>query len=369
MSVEADGAFTLILEPVKGCNLSCRYCYADTAGDGVMSRRTLETALEKTARHAEDRGFREIHILWHGGEPLLAGLGFFRAALQMLAGLSSGLRFHHYLQTNGLLLDPDFCAFFREHRFQIGLSLDGPQDLHDSMRVGADGQGSHARVLEKVRLLEEQGVSAGFNAVVTRRSLGREQALYRYFQGLGYGFRVNPLIPGRHPEASAPSLLQPGEYGAFLCRLFDAWTGTAGRRVMVSPLDLYLRAVLAGAPYECQQRETCVGTHLGVKPSGDAVLCCRFETHPLGNIHDREIRDLWASPFCEEVRRRAETLSDCHSCKYWSICHGGCPLNALVFSQDHLAKDPFCKDYQQIFGKIQRALAELHKASHPRPES
>jgi hypothetical protein len=111
MPVDANDAFTLILEPVKRCNLSCRYCYSDGAGAGIMSRQTLRTALEKTARYAERQGFREIHILWHGGEPLLAGLGFFRAAMKILDGLASDLRFHHYLQTNSLLLDHDFCAF------------------------------------------------------------------------------------------------------------------------------------------------------------------------------------------------------------------------------------------------------------------
>lgn len=368
MPVEARDAFTLILEPVKRCNLSCRYCYSDGAGAGVMSPQTLKAALEKTVRYAERQGFSEIHLLWHGGEPLLAGLGFFRAAITMLRGLAPDLRFRHYLQTNGLLLDEDFCAFFHDHEFQLGISLDGPQVLHDSMRIGADGQGSHAAVLGKVRLLAEQGVAAGFNAVVTRRSLGQEKAIYRFFQDLGYGFRVNPMIPGRHPETSAPYLLQPGEYGAFLCRLFDAWAGTESRRVPVSPLNLYLEAIVGGAPYECQQRRTCAGSHLGVKPSGDVVLCSRFETPSLGNIHDHEIQELVASPFCEDIRRRAETLSECQKCGHRPICHGGCPLNALVFCHDYMVKDPFCKDYQLIFARIQRALADLQRASHDSPE-
>jgi uncharacterized protein len=368
MSVEANGAFTLILEPVKRCNLSCRYCYSDRGGAGVMSPETLKAALEKTVRYAEGQGFSGIHLLWHGGEPLLAGLGFFRAAIKILDGLASDLKFRHYLQTNGLLLDDDFCAFFHDHGFQLGISLDGPQVLHDSMRTGADGQGSHAAVLGKVRLLEAQGVSAGFNAVVTRQSLGQEEAIYRFFQGLGYGFRVNPMIPGRHPETAAPCLLQPGEYGAFLCRLFDIWLSTGSRRVAVSPLALYLEAIVKGAPYECQQRRTCAGSHLGVKPSGDAVLCSRFETQPLGNIHQHEIQELVASPFCEDIRRRAEGLSDCRKCTHRPICHGGCPLNALVFCQDHMAKDPFCKDYQLIFARIHRALADLQRNSPACPE-
>jgi len=368
MPFEGNGAFTLILEPVKRCNLSCLYCYSDGGGAGVMTRQTLQIALEKAACYAERHGFREIHILWHGGEPLLAGLEFFRAAINILTELTSDLKFHHFLQTNGLLLDYDFCAFFRDHGFQIGISLDGPQVLHDSMRIGAKRQGSHAAVLGKVRLLEEQRAAAGFNAVITRRSLGQEQAIYRYFQSLDHGFRVNPMIPGLNPETSAPYVLQPGEYGGFLCRLFDEWVSTESRRVMVSPLDLYLKAILAGEPYECQQQVTCVGSHLGVKPSGDAVLCSRFDTHLLGHIHDREIQELFASPFCEDIRRRADTLSACHPCKYWSICHGGCPHNAWACGHDHMAKDPFCKDYQLIFARIQQALSDLQNKPHAYPE-
>jgi uncharacterized protein len=359
MQLNDRDAFTLILEPVKHCNLRCLYCFSDCTGTGVMPRLTLQTALEKTARYAEEQGFREIHILWHGGEPLLAGLGFFRAAVEILGGLPSNLRFRHYLQTNGLLLDYDFCAFFRDHGFQVGISLDGPQFLHDAMRLDANGKGSHAAVLAKVRLLEEQGISAGFNAVVTRRSLGQEETIYRYFQDLGYGFRLNPMIPARHSDTSARYLLEPGEYGAFLCRLFEIWASTERQRVMVSPLDLYLGASFSGRPYECQQQKTCVGSHLGVRPSGEVVLCSRFETHPLGNIHNEEIQELFALSFCEDIRRRAETLSGCQTCRHWSICYGGCPLNALVFCHDYMAKDPFCKDYQLIFTKIHQTLADL----------
>ena len=238
MPVDANGAFTLILEPVKRCNLSCLYCYSDDSGAGVMSRQTLQTALEKTARYAERQGFREIHLLWHGGEPLLAGLGFFRAAMKILGGLASDLEFRHYLQTNGLLLDYDFCAFFRDHEFQIGISLDGPQVLHDSMRIGADGQGSHAAVLGKVRLLEEQGVSVGFNATVTRRSLGQEKAIYQYFQDLGHGFRVNPMIPGAQPGDLGAILAAAGGIrrisGPFIRRLGQYGT-PAGRRFSAGP--------------------------------------------------------------------------------------------------------------------------------------
>jgi len=359
MGSDANKTFTLILEPVKRCNLRCVYCYSHTTSGGVMSRRTLQAALESAARYAERQGFTQIHILWHGGEPLLAGLEFFRQATKLAADLSSGPCFQHFLQTNGLLLDRDFCMFFREQNFQIGLSLDAFPALHDAMRVSADGRGSHKLVLDKLRLAEENGLRVGFNAVVTRMSLGREKEIYRYFQSLGSGFRVNPMIPAMNPASAAPFLLRQGEYGVFLCRLLEEWIDTEVRRIPVSPLDLYLKAILENAPYECQQRPTCVGSHLGVKPSGDAVLCSRFETHILGKVHDMALEMLFASPLCENIRRRAEVLTGCHSCVHWSVCHGGCPHNALAFYQDPMAKDYFCKDYQLIFGRMHRALTGL----------
>jgi uncharacterized protein len=184
MPVDASDAFTLILEPVKRCNLSCRYCYSDGAGSGVMSRQTLQTALEKTARYAQRQGFREIHILWHGGEPLLAGLGFFRAAMKILDGLASDLKFHHDLQTNGLLLDHDFCTFFHDREFQIGVSLDGPQALHDSDAPRPRWAGNR-RGCGKVRLLEEQGVSTGLTPSSLGGAWGRSRRSTGTFRAWG----------------------------------------------------------------------------------------------------------------------------------------------------------------------------------------
>jgi uncharacterized protein len=141
-----------------------------------MSRQTLQSALVKTSRYAVRQGFREMHLLWHGGEPLLAGLEFYKTAIQILTQFSSDLICRIFIQTNGLLLDHDYCAFFRDHEFQIGVSLDGPPDLHDSMRVGPNGQGSHTKVMEKLALLAEHGVQVGTNAVVSPRALVRRRA-------------------------------------------------------------------------------------------------------------------------------------------------------------------------------------------------
>lgn len=358
MPIDNDRIFTLILEPVKQCNLRCTYCYSDRTSGEIMSRRTLRVSLERAARYAERRDITKIHILWHGGEPLLAGLSFFRHASILATDFLAGRRVTHFLQTNGLLLDNDFCRFFREHNFQIGVSLDAFSELHDAMRISADGRGSHEQVLETLKLAKENGLGVGLNAVVTPLSLGRENAIYNYFQHLGSGFRVNPLIPATKPSKSTRYLLRQGEYGAFLCRMFEKWTTTEVSRVPVSPLDLYLKTMQNNVPCECQQKLTCVGSQLGVKPSGDAVLCSRFSTNILGNVHDNAMEELFESPLCIDINRRPEALTMCHACAHWSICHGGCPHNALAFCHDYMAKDYFCKDYKLIFGKMRRALME-----------
>jgi len=357
MNEGASQVFTVMLEPSKACNLKCRYCYSDTGSHTIMSREVVHQALEKAVHYAEKHGFKEIHLIWHGGEPLLTGIEFYRHVVALLSGLTSGPSCRNFIQTNGLLLDNEFCTFFRDVNFEVGLSLDGPAHLHDFFRMDKHGGDTHSAVLEKVCLLEEHQVPVGFNAVVTRRSLGHEGEIYRFFQDLGYGFRVNPVIPAR--EGSGSWLLEAGEHGGFLRRLFDEWTATDSRRVNVSPLDMYLRAVLDGETRECQQQPSCMGTHLGIKASGEAMLCSRFQDHLLGDIREVSVDDVFQLPLCEQVRTRADGLKECHSCVNWLLCHGGCPHNSIAFGHSISEKDPFCKDYQMIFAHIRNRLRQL----------
>lgn len=352
-----EKSFNLILEPVSKCNLQCVYCYSDgTQGSDVMSLGTLRASLERTAVYVKYNGIETVHLLWHGGEPLLAGLDFYQEAVLLTKQMFSDIRVLHFLQTNGLLLDQSFSRFFRDHSFNVGISLDALPELHDPMRASVSGLGSHAQVMEKLDIAKESGLKVGFNTVVNRLSLGKEKGIYKFFQEFGSGFRVNPIIPAADPDKTSEYCLCKGEYGVFLCNLFEEWIQTEYRRVPVSPLDMYLRAMLNDSSSECQQCKTCVGLQIGIKPSGDAVLCSRFNDHILGNISDMPLDELFLSPLCKDINRRAGALTGCHSCEYWSMCHGGCPHNALVFSGDYMAKDYFCADYQLTFRRIQETL-------------
>ncbi len=361
-----SGIFTVTLEPVKSCNIKCRHCYSDTEDGGVMSGGFLKTTLREIVNYSRQSGFNEIHFIWHGGEPLLAGIDFFRQAVSIINEISQGIHCRHFIQTNGLLLDDEYCIFFRDKNFEVGISLDGPPDLHDQLRTYRGGNGTHSDVIKKVRLLEKSNVPFGFCMVVSRASIGHERRIYKYFQKLGYDFRLNPVIPGWNHNKynnSEDYLLKEGEYGEFLCGLFDVWTSTETGRISVSPLDSYLRAVLEGESTECQHQSTCVGNHLGIKPDGEAVLCSRCEDHVLGNIREMSILDIYSSTLSKQIQSRTDSFNGCRSCINLAICHGGCPRNTVTSKSDFMERDSFCKDYKIIFAHIRNVLRQYNNAN------
>lgn len=359
MQENDTGIFTLMLEPHGGCNLRCRHCYSDINSSGEMGIEEFSKIIEKITPCIENKGFSKIHFIWHGGEPLLAGVDFFRQAMENINKNTSLLRHRHFIQTNGLLLNDEFCRFFHDMNVEVGVSLDGPPDIHDKLRVDSKGEGTHSAVMEKIHLLEKHLIPVGINAVISRSSIGHEKRLYEFFQDMGYGFRVNPIIPGRIQSQSHEHLLKKGEYGTFLCRLFDVWTHTEVGRIKVSPLDSYLNSFLDEETSECQFQQSCTGSHLGIKPTGEAVLCSRFQDHGFGNILKNSKDEMCSFLSIGQLKNRAEALTNCHSCENWSICHGGCPWNSVVHGHDLMEKDPFCTDYQMIFAHIRDVLRAI----------
>ena len=355
--------FTVMIEPVKGCNLGCMYCYSNNKSGDVITPDVFKQTIKSISNYINQSGFARTHLIWHGGEPLMAGLSFYRQAAAILKDF--GLTAPHcrqFLQTNGLLLDRDYCRFFKDEDIAVGISLDGPADLHDRFRVTVGGAGTHEQVLRKIDLIEKEGLPAGFNAVLTRHNVGRESDLYGYFRGLGYDFGVNPLIPPLGKKDRSESFLQKGQYGTILCALFDQWVSTEEFRIGVSPLDRLLKAIISGRPCGCQHESSCIGTHLAVKPSGDVTICSRFETPVLGNLLQTPIQELFRSSPGETIRQRPDNLFECHSCENWPVCHGGCPHNVMTFNRSAYARDPFCQDYKMIFNHLRKHLNGLNRA-------
>jgi len=352
----ARKTFTLTLEPVAACNLDCAYCYAHRETAPPPDAARFVAALDQVVRYAAAHGCDGLDCVWLGGEPLLAGIDFFTRMVAWTASAASRIDVRHFLQTNGMALDGAWCRLLREADVRLGLSLDGPRDIHDAFRRGPGGAPTFARVMDALGMLRHYGVPFGCVAVVTRQTLGRERDVYDFFCGLGCGFRINPVIPG--PEGTdRAARITPEEYGGSLVRYFDAWNVARPDRVNVSPLDNYAVSLLGGALQECQQRDSCARLSLGIKPNGDVVRCGRFQDRVLGNLADTTVEALLAGGKDDAFDGRADALASCHACVWWKQCHGGCPHNAVAFGRDIRDKDPFCAAYKMIFSHIASALS------------
>ncbi|MDA8136056.1 MAG: radical SAM protein [Desulfobacteraceae bacterium] len=351
-----EPAFTLMIEPMKGCNLTCRYCYSDNRGKDVLELKTLHAVFEKISAYLEQEDCREIHILWHGGEPLLAGLDFFKKGLGMAAAFFSRIHCRHFIQTNGLLINDEFSHLFRDKGVEVGISLDGPRKIHDRMRRFKDGSGSWERVMEKMDLMEKCDLSFGICMTQTVLCRREEERIFRFFNSLGHPLRVNPVIPSPYAGNANRFLLDKGEYGSLLCRFFDEWISTPEHRISISPIDNYLGALIGEGITECRHQPSCIGRHLGIKPDGRAVLCSPFEDMTLGSLLDSTVQDLFDAAVCRQIKGRAEALMECRSCINRSICHGGCPFLAHAAGYTTGETDPLCVDYKRIFTHMRRAL-------------
>ena len=352
----ASPPLTLTVEPVGACNLDCRYCYAAKGAAGPPDTDFFLGALDRLRRYAAEAGCPEVHCVWLGGEPLLAGHAFFERVADWTASLAAGPAVRHFMQTNGLLLDDAYCRLFAASPFHLGLSLDGPQAVHDAFRLTPQGEPTFARVMQAVDRLRRHAVPFGCVAVATRMTLGREEEIYDFFCDLGSGFRINPVIPG--PDtADREARIEPEAYGRCLVRFFDAWNVSRPDRVNVSPLDNYVLSLLGGDLRECQQRPSCARLSFGLKPNGDVVRCGRFQDRVLGNLADTTVEALLTGGKDAAFDGRAVALAGCRACVWFKQCHGGCPHNAVAFGRDIRDKDPFCAAYNMIFSHMTSALS------------
>ncbi len=340
---------SLMLKPASGlCNLRCRYCfYADemkkrgTASFGLMSKETLGAVLGKACAAAldGDKGTGTLSIVFQGGEPTLAGLDFFRAASELCEqGRRSGLSISLALQTNGLALDDEWCAFLARGGFLVGLSLDGPAAIHNANRVDSRGEGSYDRVMSALRLLRKHGVETNVLSVVTAQSAGCAAELYAFFKKNRLRYQqyipcLSPLVSADAAEAAG----RPGaerwalgseEYGRFLRDSFDLWYADA---LGPSPrfnryFDNLLFIMNGDAPEECGMAGLCSVQYV-VEADGSVYPCDFYmlDRYRLGNLVKDSFSDLDARRreigFIEESARLAP---ECLRCRWFRLCRGGC---------------------------------------------
>jgi uncharacterized protein len=366
------------------CNLDCEYCY-------FLSKERLypnsnfrmsETLLEEYIRqYIEAQAGPEITFAWQGGEPTLMGIDFFRQAVAYQQKYcKAGMRISNALQTNGVTLNDEWCVFFKQADFLIGISLDGPRELHDIYRVDKGGKPTFDRVMGGLRLLQVHRVE--FNVLTTVHAAnsrhGRE--VYRFLRdevGAQYlqfipiverdnatGFQDGETVTARSVTAE--------DYGRFLIEAFEEWVRHDVGRVYVKMFDIALAAWVGDSPGLCVFEETC-GAALAMEHNGDVYSCDHFvePKHLVGNIIDIPLSEIVVSDQQRQfgLAKRDTLPAYCRACEVRFICNGGCPKDRFIRTPDGEAGlNYLCAGYKAFFTHIIEPMNFMaNELTHRRP--
>jgi len=351
---------SILVKPAgPDCNLACGYCfYRDKARvfPGPAVHRMSDAVLEETIRQLLDQRTSEVSIGWQGGEPTLAGLDFFRKAVEFQKAFGRGKTVGNGLQTNGLLLDRDWARFLREYRFLVGLSLDGPAGLHDRFRLKAGGRPTWVETIDRAKLLLDEGVETNALTVVNAETVRHPAEIYGFLKDLGLvHMQFIPCVetdPG-DPSTAAPFSSPGGAYGDFLIAVFDLWLadfrdGKPTTFVRFFDSLFYLYAGLE--PPECTLLPEC-GSYLVVEHDGSVYACDFFveEEWKLGNVLEGRLEHILNSARQTGFgRRKAELPAACLGCEWRALCRGGCPKDRVRDPRDR-GLNHFCSGLQAFF--------------------
>ncbi len=327
------------------CNLACRYCYyldKEALYPATGPTRMEEGMLERyIVQHLEAAGGGEARFSWHGGEPTLLGVDYFRTIVALQKRHApAGAPVFNALVTNGTLLDEEWGRFLAEESFAVGLSLDGPADLHDAYRVGRGGRPTHDAVLRGWELLARHRIPTDILCVVHAHNVRHPRRVYRFFKEIGatyVGFL--PVVERRDdfPHGVSPQSVPARAFGSFLTTIFDEWVGNDVGRILVQTFDEAARPARGLEHSLCVFRETC-GDVPVLEHNGDVYSCDHFvdEAHRLGNIAETPLAALVASDaqraFGNAKRDRLPRV--CRECPVLDMCHGGCPKDRFLRTPD-----------------------------------
>lgn len=383
----APSAFSTMVKPVGSlCNLNCTYCYyLDKAPsiynnrEPLMSPELLEEYIKQYIRLNE---IPEVTFVWHGGEPLLAGIDYYRKAVSLQQKYSGDKAVVNSLQTNGLLLTDEWCRFFRENHFLIGISIDGPREIHDSFRINRASMPSFDRVMKAITLLHQHGVEFNTLSVVSSASEGHGVDVYRFLKSIGSRFmQFMPAVEHTisDPKAGNRIISHPGVsnseltswsvsamgYGRFLTDIFDEWIKTDVGEYFVQTFDMTLAQWVGVKPGLCIYSETC-GDALIVEHNGDVYSCDHFvyPEYKLGNILEDDLATLFRSPrqFAFGINKRNSLPGYCLRCRYYFACRGECPKHRfLKTDKGEAGLNALCEGFKHYYSHVEPYMEYMKK--------
>ena len=380
LRINGPMAFNIMLKPAGSlCNLDCQYCYYLDKSEiyGGREPRMSEEMLEHVVReYIQANDVPEVTFNWHGGEPLILGLDFYKKALEFERRYADGKVIHNTLQTNGTLITREWADFFRDNRFLVGISIDGPQDIHDRYRKDKTGRPSFERVIAGLGLLREGGVEFNTLSTVNHFSEGRGLEVYQFLKSLGSRYmQFMPVVEhvkypmdrnGKRLRHGRPFIVNPSAegsvlapwsvsdigYGRFMCDIFDWWVRHDVGTCFVNLFDATLANWCGVMPGTCVYAQAC---------GGDLYPCDHFvyPEYLFGNITEKGIREMMQSD--RQIRfgtdKRGALPTRCIRCKYLFACNGECPKHRFNRTESgDTGLNALCEGYKLFYSHVDRYM-------------
>jgi uncharacterized protein len=336
------------------CNMDCEYCYYLEKSELYAGRKGFRMSDEMLERFTEEyincQTSPSVMFTWHGGEALLRGIEFYRKAVRLQTQYGRGRNIANCIQTNGLLLNDEWCRFFKDNNFLVGISIDGPERFHDRYRKDCGGHGTFAGVMRGIELLNKYGVDFNTLSVINDYNVRYPVEIYRFFRDIGSRYmQFSPIVERLGTRSDGLELLtaadrpvdtemaawsvDPVAYGNFYIRIFDEWVRRDVGQFYVQLFDATLAGLVGEPPGVCIYAPTC-GHALAIEHNGDVYACDHFvyPEYLCGNILDESLVALTLSN--EQLRfgnaKRDRLPRECRECRYLRMCNGECPKNRIA---------------------------------------
>lgn len=366
---------SVIAKPVgPRCNLRCTYCYylekeslftdSPAGGSALMSKEVLEAYIQQMFKSP---GTHPVEFVWQGGEPLLAGIPFYENAIRLQHKYAEARPFANVIQTNGTLLDEHWGEFLKQNKILIGISLDGPEKLHNAYRINGKGHGSFKQVIRGLDILKRYGVDYNILATINRTNAKHPLDTYRFLKEQSQGFlQFVPVIKQAHDstENVTPWSVTAKQFGKFYVTIYDEWVRNDVGKIFVQLFDATLGNHLGAPPPVCYYAANCPKTGL-LEHNGDVYSCDHFVSPEFrrGNILEQPLQKMLNSKE-QQIFRQAkskELARECRTCPVLFACKGECPKNRFLPTADG-NKNYLCSGYRLFFehsGPTMQLMSEL----------
>lgn len=351
----------VMLKPVGAlCNLRCKYCYYlekkelyPETQKFMMSEELLEKFIEQ---YLNSQTQNEILFTWHGGETLMCNIGFYKKAVELQKKYAHGRHIDNTLQTNGTLLTDEWCRFFKENNFLIGISIDGPQHCHDKYRKTRDNRPSFYQVMKGIELLKKHGVEFNVMGVVNDYNVDYPLEFYNFFKSIDCHYiQFAPIVEQIDGRPASWNVLSE-KWGDFLIAIFDEWVKQDVADFYVQHFDATLANWVGVKPGVCIFAKTC--GHAGVMEfNGDMYSCDHFvyPQYKIGNIYTKTLTEMMYSP--KQLKfgtNKYDALPmQCKECEFLFACYGECPKNRIIKTKDgEDGLNYLCKGYYKYYSHV-----------------